>query len=178
MSKAYRCEIPITLAQMNTIFMGFNAVVIFSIPAISLLLLYAKIIYTLHRSISTALQMRTVRSTENGKKSSEVDDIRGRKQVMLMLISMLALFIVSWGPYLISRFELSIRPHAHEFFEMDYLDHLLFVIFGAFSFGSAALNPIMIPINSTKFRRAILRAFGIRKSKKTASSRTSSETVL
>ncbi|ELT90732.1 hypothetical protein CAPTEDRAFT_187417 [Capitella teleta] len=150
------CRVMSGVKRAFTIFTGFNAVVIFAIPAIILIFLYAKIIYTLHKSIDATLQMRTTSSGDSKKKDSAIDDIRGRKQVMVMLISMLTVFLVTWGPFLVHRFIASFKA-----VNIIRLDRLLHNVFGAFSFGSATLNPIMIPVNSSQFRIAIKKAYGL-----------------
>ncbi|ELT90743.1 hypothetical protein CAPTEDRAFT_187431, partial [Capitella teleta] len=94
---------------------------------------------------------------DNNKKASAIDDIRGRKQVMVMLITMLTVFLVTWGPFLGHRFILSFRAT-----NLVGYDRLLHNVFGAFSFGSATLNPIMISVNSSQFRIAIKEAYGLR----------------
>ncbi|ELU18229.1 hypothetical protein CAPTEDRAFT_208286 [Capitella teleta] len=109
----HSCGIPID-PKMNTIFMGFNAVVVFSIPAIILLFLYAKIIYTLSKSIVTAQRMRPASSTNSGMKTTTTDDIRGRKQVMVALVFMLALFMFCWGPHLIYSFVTDLTPYRDQ----------------------------------------------------------------
>jgi hypothetical protein len=59
------CRVMSGVKRAFTIFTGFNAVVIFAIPEIILISLYAKIIYTLHKSIDATLQMRTTRYKNN-----------------------------------------------------------------------------------------------------------------
>ncbi|ELU12222.1 hypothetical protein CAPTEDRAFT_208516 [Capitella teleta] len=150
------CHVMDTAQTAFTIFAGCNAIVIFSIPAIILIFLYAKILYTLHKSIEATLQMRTTSSGDTMKKASAIDDIRGRKRVMVMLISMLTVFLVTWGPFLVHRFKASFGAP-----NLILIDRLLHNVFGALSFGSATLNPIMIPVNSSQFRIAIKKAYGL-----------------
>ncbi|ELT90324.1 hypothetical protein CAPTEDRAFT_210549 [Capitella teleta] len=114
------------------VYHGFLAIIIFAIPVVTLIIIYSKIIYTLHKSIKTARRMRATSSTNDSKRRFDGEDIRSRKQVIFVHLS------------------LNLK-----------MTKAFMSVFGALSLGNSAINPILIPVNSAQFRIGIKKAFGL-----------------
>ncbi|ELT93174.1 hypothetical protein CAPTEDRAFT_201394 [Capitella teleta] len=146
----------IHLADVNALvwFSGWNLVMLYIIPVLVLAYMYYHIILALKKSISLTKTMRS-----NGKQTDEDhndSDIKDRKQVITMLLSLMAIFVIAWGPYHTHAFYLP----AHKRIVNFVFEHrLIREVVTLMSYSSATLNAVLVPIFSKQFRIAFARIF-------------------
>ncbi|ELU18297.1 hypothetical protein CAPTEDRAFT_217754, partial [Capitella teleta] len=78
-------------------------------------------------------------------------------RVIIMLLTMMAIFVIAWGPFLCQAFYVAVFKKNTRF---NYAQHTPRLIFTAMSFSSAALNSIILPINSNYFHIKVIESYG------------------
>lgn len=151
--------IPVCLMQANslptTIFFLSLIFMFFIVPLFILLFLYLIIIRHLINDRSTS--------------TAENYHARARKQVVLMLLTVVFSFFICLAPFKILTFYIIFAPNEY----VDAIDHDTFYNILYFTrimfYLNSAVNPILYNLMSSRFRLGFLKLFGIRK--RTISSR-------
>ncbi|ELT95745.1 hypothetical protein CAPTEDRAFT_214548 [Capitella teleta] len=148
------CRIHVGDVNVLIWFNGWNLVMLYIVPVLVLAYMYYHIILALKRSISLTRTMRSKgKQTDENHKDSDNKD---RKQVIIMLLSLLAIFVIAWGPYQTHAFYL---PAYKRIVNFVFEHRLIREVVTLMSYSSATLNAVLIPIFSKQFRIAFARIF-------------------
>ncbi|XP_037071564.1 cholecystokinin receptor type A-like [Pollicipes pollicipes] len=165
--------------SMGLGFAVYQFLVLFAVPALLMIFFYSRVISELWKSTRTMKQMTGARSSllskSNGRKaaaSSPVltpnshrafkktpppqnkgeDVMKARKQVIKMLILVIALFLVCWGPRLIM--EIVLKVGLAVFSPVIYTVRITFFLM---PFIHACINPFVYCFMSRNFQRSMRR---------------------
>uniref|UniRef100_T1JNM4 G-protein coupled receptors family 1 profile domain-containing protein n=1 Tax=Strigamia maritima TaxID=126957 RepID=T1JNM4_STRMM len=154
----------------------YRLLILFLIPAALMIFCYAVVIKELwistvtmqaltnNASTSTSMSASTLDESSSNNRSLTVttpdepnrartEDVRkARKQVIKMLILVILLFLICWGPRLIM--ELLIKHHLDVFSPAVYHIRITFYLL---PFIHGCINPVIYGFMSTKFRRQLVR---------------------
>ncbi|CAH1773851.1 unnamed protein product, partial [Owenia fusiformis] len=161
------------------IFAWYQLIVMFAVPTYIMVFCYARVIYVLWISTKELAKMtqrsqqrdsshqRLVQASSNHRDSSVIkkaakdhsaDIQNARKQVIKMLITIILVFLICWGPKLILRIisRYPFKDHMNSYWRQDFVT--LKVAMNLLPYIQSATNPIVYGFMSSSFRRSMMTA--------------------
>ncbi|XP_071532216.1 galanin receptor 2a-like isoform X2 [Panulirus ornatus] len=158
---AYYCK------QMESlVFLTYQLLVLFVVPALLMIVFYTAVIRELWRSTKNIKALtnasRRSRTPSPGgrhvpkKHREKGEDVKkARKQVIKMLIVVVLLFLLCWGPRIVM--EICISLGLQQFNQVFYNFNIVFILL---PFVHCCINPIIYCFMSKNFRRSMKRMVG------------------